>query len=415
MRGSSHHGGARHAPWLVIVAGVCAALHVGKLSPALPALHHSLDISLLQAGLLLSLVQLAGMVLGLVLGAAADGVGLKRSITGGLVLLSAAAGVGGWSQSAAELMLMRAVEGVGFLLVVLPAPALIRRLVPPAATRSMLGYWSAYMPFGTALALLSGPWVLDALGWRAWWWCVAALSLALSLCIGAWVPAEGALRIPAARRPASNGIFYASRSWALRLRQTLASRGPWLVALSFAVYSGQWLAVIGFLPSVALQSEASGAVVGALLALAALVNMAGNILSGRLLQRGVSAHVLLNVGFCTMALGALLAFAMLPGAPGPGWELPLRYAGVVAFSMVGGLIPGTLFSLAVVLAPDEASVSTTVGWMQQWSAAGQFAGPPLVGWVASLAGGWHWTWVITGTCSLLGLLLARQIGRLVPR
>ncbi|HBK00034.1 MAG TPA: MFS transporter, partial [Delftia acidovorans] len=55
---------------------------------------------------------------------------------------------------------------------------------------------------------------------------------------------------------------------------------------------------------------------------------------------------------------------------------------VVLFSAAGGLIPGTLFSMAVRLAPHESTVSTTVGFMQQWSSVGQFAGPPLVAAVA---------------------------------
>jgi MFS transporter, CP family, cyanate transporter len=76
---------------------------------------------------------------------------------------------------------------------------------------------------------------------------------------------------------------------------------------------------------------------------------------------------------------------------------------------VGGLIPATLFSLAVQLAPSEQTLSSTVGWMQQWSALGQFAGPPLVAWVASRRCGWQWTWLATGACSLLGLLLVARM------
>jgi MFS transporter, CP family, cyanate transporter len=82
------------------------------------------------------------------------------------------------------------------------------------------------------------------------------------------------------------------------------------------------------------------------------------------------------------------------------------------FSMLGGLIPATLFSIVVRIAPNEYTVATTVGWMQQWSAFGQFVGPPLVAWVASRIGGWQFTWFVTGACSLLGLLLVRAIGRL---
>ena len=88
-----------------------------------------------------------------------------------------------------------------------------------------------------------------------------------------------------------------------------------------------------------------------------------------------------------------------------------RYAGILLFSMVGGLIPGTLFSLAVRVAPDDGTVSTTVGWMQQWSAFGQFAGPPLAAWAAARAGGWHVTWWVTAAFALAGLCVAGLITR----
>ena len=54
----------------------------------------------------------------------------------------------------------------------------------------------------------------------------------------------------------------------------------------------------------------------------------------------------------------------------------------------------------------------TVGWVQQWSALGQFAGPPLVAAVARATGGWQWTWVATGACSLGGLLPTAGLSRL---
>ncbi len=132
--------------WIVIAAGVAAALHVGKLSPALPALSAALGVTLLQAGFLLSLVQLAGMTLGLAVGLGADGLGLKRSVLIGLALLTLASALGGWARDAHTLLLLRAVEGLGFLLVSMPAPGLIRQLVPPqrlSPRSGMLGLSSA--------------------------------------------------------------------------------------------------------------------------------------------------------------------------------------------------------------------------------------------------------------------------------
>jgi MFS family permease len=385
---------------IVVLAGVSAALHVAKLPPAIVALQAALGISLLQAGFLLSLVQLAGMSAGVAFGALADALGFKRSMLLGLGLLALASAAGGVAQDVVWLLLLRALEGFGFLLVVLPAPGLIRRLVAPQQLNRMLGLWGTYMPFGAALALLIGPVWIGAFGWRAWWWVLGGLSAAMALWLARAVPAAGLAAAPVAQ----------ALPWARRLHQTLAAPGPWLVAMTFAVYAGQWLAVIGFLPAIYLDAGVSGAATGVLTALAAAVNMAGNLASGRLLHAGVRPTRLLTTGFVTMGLAAAAAFAVIDGV---GLPPTLRYAAVLLFSAIGGLIPATLFSLAVRLAPSEQTLSSTVGWMQQWSALGQFAGPPLVAWVASRSGGWQWTWAATGACSLLGLLLASRIAALL--
>jgi len=68
------------------------------------------------------------------------------------------------------MLVLRALEGVGFLMVSMPAPALIRRLVTTSQLPRMMGYWGAYMPLGTALALLLGPWVIGISGWPMLWW-----------------------------------------------------------------------------------------------------------------------------------------------------------------------------------------------------------------------------------------------------
>lgn len=384
---------------VVILAGVSAALHVGKLPPALPVLQQVLGVTLVQAGFLLSLVQLAGMSLGLIVGLAADGWGLRRSMLAGLLLLSVASLLGGTAQQAAPLLLWRAVEGLGFLLAVLPAPSLIRQLVAPSRMSIMLGVWGTYMPLGTATALLLGPLLIVAARWQAWWWGLALCSLAMAAWLWRVVPPDHARSTVHGHAPAE--------PWRRRLRQTLGAAGPWLVALSFAMYSGQWLAVIGFLPTIYAESGLAGAATAVLTALVAAINMLGNLASGRLLARGVPAQRLLYTGFAVMGLGTVAAFGAWPLGPAA------RFAAVLLFSMVGGMIPGTLFSLAVRVAPSERTVSTTVGWMQQWSAAGQFAGPPLVAWVASRSGGWQLTWLVTGACSLAGLGLAWQLGQRV--
>ncbi len=390
-----------HPSWVIVLTGMCAALHVAKIPPALPVLQAELGLTLLQAGFLLSAVQVASMTLGLLVGLSVDGLGLKRSMLFGLGLLFAASALGGFAQQADVLLLLRALEGLGFLCVVMPAPSVIRRTVLPEQLNGRMGWWGTYMPTGNALALLVGPLFVVSLGWHVWWWLLSGITLVTFFWVRAAVPDVQVVTVSSAQTNTNNS------AWRERLKSTITSRGPWLVSLGFAVYASQWMAVIGFLPTVYAQMGLSAVLTGVLTACVALVNVSGNIMSGRLLQRGWPARRLLQIGFTCMALGAIGAFAQWQSQ---GLPTVAKFVCVVMFSAVGGLIPGTLFSTAVRLAPSENTVSTTVGFMQQLSAVGQFLGPPLVAWVAVFVGGWQWTWVVTVSLSVIGLWLAQRIG-----
>ena len=402
------------AAFAVLLGGVSAALHLGKLPPAVPALQASLGIGLIEAGFLLSLVQVASMTLGLVAGLAADTIGLRRSMLTGLLVLTAAsllggaigAGLFGDAHAVRWLLVLRAVEGIGFLLAVMPGPGLIRALTPPGADKAALGLWGAYMPLGVALALLLGPALIAWGGWADWWWALSGVSAGAALWLWSAVPAD---------RNRSRAAGGAAGGWLSRLRATVGARAPWLVALTFAVYSAQWMAVIGFLPAIYAGAGVPAGWNAVLTALAAAMNIVGNIAGGRWLQRGVAPERLLQLGFLTMALGGLAAFAQMgQGADALGLPPALRYIAVCAFSLGGGMVPATLFLLGVRLAPGPTTVSTTVGLMQQASSLGQFLAPPAVAWVANRVGGWHWTWTATLACSLAGIAVARHLGRIRP-
>jgi len=428
-QGSYAQRGLISAFW-VILAGICVALHIGKLPPALPVLRADLHVSLVQAGFLLSMVQLAGMTLGLAVGLFADVLGLKRCMLFGLMLLGVASALGASAQTPATLLLTRFFEGLGFLLCAMPAPSLLRLLVSPTDLPKTLGWWAAYMPIGAALALWVGPWVIGSSSWSSWW-----LLLALITFLAAWglykgVPSQARLlelteqgqrlsgAAPTVWGKAGGPTPFNPDTFGVgaRLKRTLSVRGPWLIAFCFGVYSGQWIAVIGFLPTITTELGNSAFTAGWVSALVALVNMVGNVGSGFMLARksaSDSPHAeadmaprLLWAGYLSMAVGAALAYAQVDGVNFP---VGVRLAGVLLFSALGGLVPGTLFALAVRLSPARECVAITVGWMQQWSSMGQFVGPPLVAWAAALSGGWQWTWVVTGVLCLLGMAGARQV------
>ena len=280
---------------------------------------------------------------------------------------------------------------------VLPASGLLRRAVPDGAVLSRaLGWWRGYMPTGVASGMLLAAASQAWLGWRITWGCLGLLAWVCVLLIGRSVQSDGQPRSAAGAWPV------ALQQAASGLRATLSAPGPWAVAVAFGVYSGQWLAVVGFLPTVYAQAGWAAPAAALASAAAAGVNLVGNVWAGRLLARGLAPRVLLCSGYGAMALGAVGTFTLTDVA---------AYAAVLVFSACGGLVPGTLFALAVRVAPAPTLVSTTVGWVQQLSSFGQFVGPPLVGALAARVGGWQWTWVFSAVCGVCGAVLAMDLQR----
>jgi MFS family permease len=297
---------------------------------------------------------------------------------------------------ATGLLAFRALEGFGFLLSVLAAPALIRQLVPLGRLSLYMSFWGTYMPTGAAIAMLLGPLAIQLVDWRGLWIALGLISTGMALWVWLCVPAS-----PTQSRGQQAG---ATDMWWRGLQLTLTSKAPWCVALAFAMYSSQWLAVIGFLPSIYESAGFSKSLTGTLTAFACVSNVTGNLVAGRLLHHGFKARNLLYFGYATMALASVLAFHSLTH------ELPLlRYVAVVLFSAVGGLVPGALFSLVIKAAPSERTVSTTVGWMQQCSSTGQFLAPPAIAFLASTMGGWNFTWVATGVASAIGIVFVSML------
>lgn len=407
----------RAIPWpatlVVLAAGAAAALHVAKLPPAIPALQDGLGITLVQAGFLLSLVQGAGMLLGIVIGTAAEGFGLKRSMVVGLSVLTVAGAAGGFVDDLGVLMVLRAVEGLGFLLTSVPAPALLGRLVGVQQRRKVLGMWGTYMPFGTGLALFVGPLVIVTLGWPGWWWLLAAVSAVMAVVVQLVIPADPGSNAPAGpggptRPPGANALAASATAqpaaherWGDRVRTTLTHRGPWLGALIFCLYASQWMAVIGFLPTIYAAAGWVGFTGALLSGIVAFVNLTGSLAAGWLLHRRAPVAVLLIAGLAGQGVGAFLMFATATEG-----EPVTRYVGALVFSVVGGLVPGALFALAPDFAPSRTTMSTTVGWVQQLSAAGQLIGPPAFAAIVGALGGWQLAWVITAVTSTAGCLLA---------
>lgn len=377
---------------LVFCAGVSAALHIWKLPPALPVLQETLSLTLAQAGWLISVFQMAGMLLGLVFGLFVQRTGQRRSMLYGLIALALASFAGAFAHGVTALLLLRITEGFALLMVTMAAPGLMRQVAPKERINFFMALWSAYIPTATVIALFTGAVMLNLFSWESLWLGTSMLSLLMALLI--WrVVADVETVVPT--QPVSGQLW-------LSIKETLTVKEPWLVAITFSLYSAQWVAIISFLPIICLDVGISGTQMGIVTAVAAGVNIVGNLIAGKLLQRGVAPRTLLSVAFSTMIVTAFVAFG-LKASTG------VMFFALTLFSAVGGLAPATLFNLSMKIASSSHAIPVVIGWQQQWISFGQFAGPIIVAFVVDHTHGWQAVWLLTGAWGVLGIILTRVL------
>lgn len=393
MTSSVTNRGSGNAAWIVIVfTGVVAALHIWKLPAAIPLIQQQLGLSLVEAGILLGLVQVAGMLGGLAISLLAEVIGPRRCLMLGLGLLFGGSVLGGFSHDAGLLMSSRVLEGAGFLLVTVVAPGLIRLHTTPWRLNTAMGFWTAYMGFATFVGLISTAFILQIASWQAWWFVMAAVTL---------IPVPLILRhVPVDAPAAPGGAATALK----RIGITARSPKPWVAGITFSCYTVQWVSVVGFLPGIYEAQGITGVWPGILSAVVGGLNAVGNICTSPLIQRGIPPRILLISGFLLMAASSTLAFAV-------PWEtisggVIYQVLCVAVFSFTGGAIPATLTRMAVDLAPEGGSAPAAMGLMQQLFNLGSFVGPAIAAWIATTTGGWQSTWWMTCFFAMVGISLS---------
>jgi MFS family permease len=379
--------------WLLLACGIGAAMQVGKVPPALGYLQRDLHLGLVVGAWVISMFSVVGATLGCLAGSIVDRMGPHRAATGGLFGIAAASLAGSFAPLPWLLLVSRAVEGMAFVMVVVAVPSLLVASASESDRRFVPALWGIYMPTGMAISLASAQPVLHAYGWRVLWQIDAALLGVLGLTL-LLAPAP-ALVTRGRALPSLRGLI-----------RSVWHPGPVLLALIFACYTVQYLAVMAFLPTILQAQGASAAAAGLLSALAVMANAAGNLSVGALIARGALPRRLI-AGACLVMLVAA-AGIYLPALPAT-----LRYLLVMTLAAVGGLIPASIFALVPRVAQDRQSSATTMGFIVQFSHLGQLAGPPAVAAVAAAAGGFQLSALVLMPAALGGWFAARGL-RSVP-
>lgn len=377
---------------LAVGTGILGAFQIGKVPVALGDMRLDLGFGLIMAGWVISTFNFPAILGGAPMGAVVARFGDRRVALGGLIVLAASALGGAFAVDSATLLASRFFEGLAFLMTQVSAPALIQRYARPEDQRVAFGIWGAYMGTGQAIIMLAAPILIAASGWRGLWLINVAIILAFAVIL-ALATRRPSVRPPVIRRV---GVAELSRD----MVRTLGSAGPVAIALCFGTYAGNYLIVVGFLPTMLTEDVGlSRAAAASVTALAVALNAAGNVLGGFLLQHGVPRWRLLAIAHAGMCLFGFGIFSeALP--------IVVRLLFCLAFFAIGGVLPTSALGSATRLAPAPHLVPATNGVIVQGAALGQFVAPPIAAAVATAVGGWSLSPLVLAGGAAIGIALA---------
>ncbi|MGE3936534.1 MAG: CynX/NimT family MFS transporter [Rhodospirillaceae bacterium] len=380
---------------LLVGVGIVAAFQMGKAAGALPQLRADLGLDLVEAGWLVSIFSLIGASAGMLAGSIADRFGRREVLLVAILLLM----LGSYgTDDAVTLLIGRVIEGCGFVAIVAVSPALVVSATAPADRGLALAIWTVYLPVGLATMIVGAPpFMAEVGGWRDLWHANGLLAGAMLAAAALGTRGLGAQ--PAGAQPAP---------WA-SIRTVVMRPRSFLVAVPFACYSLNFLAVSAFLPTFLIERRgATPAEAGALVAAAILCNALGNLVAGAMMRRAVPPWAVTAIGCAAMGVTSLGIFPeVLPGA--------LRQACAMAFLFFGGFVAPSVLASAARHAPSPALVGTSMGLTMQLVSTGHLLGPPALAAVVAVSGSWEAAALLTSALCTTGVIAALALRRLEAR
>lgn len=348
------------SPWLVLaavfLASVAAVLAQFAAPPLLPVLMADFGVDIGQAGALMSVFSITGLLLALPAGLALQRFGPVA--TGATAMLSVIAGsvLGIIAPDFTVLLVSRAVQGVGVGLIGVAAPAVVAAVFPPERRGTPMGIWAMWVPVGGVLMFLLAPPIAAAVGWRGVWFFAAA---AATVALVVYVVVVYVARLPRAIR----GDAVAD------LRAGLAGRDIWLLAATFALFGTMAGSVNSFVPTFLVTERGMDLAAAATMTALILVGAAvGSLLSGLVSDRIGSRR---RVFVLSCLVGAVLI--PLPfNVSGPALGVILLLVGAT-----NGAVPSALFASVPDAMPEPRLAGAGMAALMLGQNAGFVLGPVL--------------------------------------
>ena len=374
---------------VVYLASIVAPFNQFKVPPIMPVLRQAYGLDLTQAGSLMSVVAIMGLLLALPAGVLLQRFGSKAIGLVALGCMATGSAMGALAGSYNALLGSRVVEGVGIGLIGVVAAATITMWFPPARQGVPMGIWATWVPVGGVLVYNLAPVVAGRWGWQAVWWMGVGAALLVMLLYALLV------RNPAGSPPAGG-----QSGTSLQVGKALKNRDIWLLALLFACFSLALVSIGPYYPT--FLSEVRGYPLGQaafISSLSSLVVIGSAPLTGWVSDRIGSRRLLFSLPFLGIAVILALPFHVT------GWQVPVL---LIVQGLVVGAIPTAAFAAApeVMGKPEWAGLGLAVVLIGQ--NAGNLVAPVLFGELVSSLG-----WAAAGYAMIPVALVGFACGWLV--
>ncbi|WP_090525384.1 MFS transporter [Paracoccus isoporae] len=333
-------------------AGLGAAGQFSKIGVPFAELQALFPQSGAAVGLLLSLVSLVGALFGLVAGAMALRIGLRRGLIGALILGGAISLIQAQMTTLGPLLVSRIFEGISHLMIVIAAPTLIAQITPERFRGLTMTLWATFFGvayaatawFGTGLAQNDGLAALFRLH-GAWLIAVAAM---LWFLLPTVAPGRGRAEAPVDLIGDIRRAVHSPR---------IAAPG-----LGWLFYTLTFVSLLAILPGL-IPAPRRAEMIGTL----PLISILSSLAIVPVLLRRLSAVQVIQIGF----LGAAVSAALMAVTPDP--SLP-----AMSLFTALGVIQGASFAAVPELNRTIEDRALSNGLLAQMGNLGNLLGTPLL-------------------------------------
>ena len=341
---------------IIFGLGVMGAMTVSEAVTELSAIAREFHPDPSMIGLVMSLPSLVVALGALVAGYVVDRVGDRP-----VLLVGAALAILGdvcvmLAPSLDGVLAARLVDGVGYVLLTVSAITIMMRITSGKQRTMALALWSTFVPASFILPFMTAGLAVSFGNWRAAFGGHASLTALLLVLAAVSLPARDAEAVQPSRTAGLLAVLRTPR--------------PYLLGLSFGANAFLLSGILAtFAPYLASHYGAHETDVQRWNIVAMLADIAGCLLVGRSLNRGVSGAA---IGLAGIGLTILPAAAL--------YGLPLGIAGSIVASWIvtfgSGLLVG-MWTLVPYCAPTPRSLGATSGLVTQVTLVGVLLGTPL--------------------------------------